>query len=173
VSDDVEGGSLLRLNPTLYLESTIPSYLAARLSRDLLVAAHQQITHEWWLQARQNFDIYISQAVLDEVSAGDPEVAARRLALIQGLPLLALTEEVDTLAEEYHNSLGVPAAARLDAVHLACAVFHRLDYLVTWNCAHLANGRVIRRLQEINTAHGRKTPVIVTPEALLEPPGDT
>jgi hypothetical protein len=161
----------MRAKPTLYLESTIPSYLAARPSRDLIVAAHQQITHEWWEQVRFEFDIYVSQAVVDEVSAGDPAVATRRLALVDGLPRLVLTDEVDALAGEYLRRLGLPPSARLDAIHLACTVVYGLDYLLTWNCAHLANGQVIRRLWEINRALGRSTPVIVTPEELLGAPG--
>jgi len=158
-------------NPTLYLESTVPSYLAARPSRDLVVAAHQQITHEWWTHARPGFDIYISQAVLDEVRAGDADAAARRLAFVIGLPRLAATEEVDELAAEYQGQLGLPVAARLDAVHLAYCVAYELDYLLTWNCAHLANGRVIQRLQALNLALGLRTPIILTPEELLNEPG--
>ena len=160
----------MRVNATLYLESTIPSYLAARPSRDLIVAGHQQITHEWWQEVRSDFDIHISQFVLDEISAGDPDAAARRLALVEGLPLLDITDEVGTLAHEYQNRLALPPAARLDVLHLACTVVHQLDYLLTWNCAHLANGRVIRRLQTINAELGRRTPIIVTPEELLEAP---
>jgi len=154
--------------PTLYLESTIPSYLAGRPSRDLIVAAHQQITHEWWQRARPDFDIYISQAVLDEVAAGDPEAAARRLAIVENLPRLTLTEEVDALAAEYLSKLGLPPEAGLDVVHLACAVVYELDYLLTWNCAHLANGLVIQRLHAVNAVLSRSTPTIVTPEELLE-----
>jgi hypothetical protein len=161
----------MRTTQTLYLESTIPSYLTARPSRDLVVAGHQQITHEWWLRARPSFDIYVSQAVLGEISAGDPDAAARRLALVEGLPVLGGTDEVEVLAEEYQTELALPAAARLDAVHLAYTVAYELDYLLTWNCAHLANGRIIRRLHAINTRLGRPTPIILTPEALLEEPG--
>ena len=95
-------------NQALYLESTIPSYLTARPSRDLIVAAHQQITHEWWRQARTNFDIYVSEAVLDEISAGDPDAASRRLALTDGLPILAINDEVGSLAIEYQHELGLP-----------------------------------------------------------------
>ena len=109
-------------NQTLYLESTIPSYLTARPSRDLIVAAHQQITHEWWREARTNFDIYVSEAVLDEISAGDPDAASRRLTLTDGLPILALTEEVGSLAIEYQHGLGLPRSAQLDAVHLAITI---------------------------------------------------
>src|SRR3990172_12166867 len=97
--------------PALYLESTIISYLAAHPSRDLIVAAHQQITHEWWDRARSKFSNYISQAVLDEISMGDPDAASRRLALVAGLPILALAEEVEVLAEEYLHKLGLPRGA--------------------------------------------------------------
>jgi len=157
--------------PALYLESTIISYLAAFPSRDLIVAAHQQITHEWWDRARSRFSNYISQAVLDEIGIGDPGAASRRLALVTGLPILALTEEVELLAEEYLHKLGLPRGSQLDMVHLACAVFYEVDYLLTWNCAHLANGLVIKRLQRVNDAFGRATPIIATPEELLTSPG--
>jgi hypothetical protein len=157
--------------PALYLESTIISYLAAYPSRDLIVAAHQQITHEWWGRARSKFSNYVSQAVLDEISIGDPDAASRRLALVAGLPILPLTEEVEVLAEEYLHKLGLPRGAQLDVVHLACAVFHEVDYLLTWNCSHLANGLVIKRLQRTNAVLGRATPIIATPEELLTSPG--
>lgn len=156
--------------PTLYLESTIPSYLAAYPSRDLIVASHQQITHEWWQRARPNFEIYISQAVLDEISAGDPDATSRRLVLVEELPILALTEETETLAREYQDKLGLPQSAWLDVVHLACTVVYELNYLLTWNCTHLANGVIIQRLQGVNITLGRATPIIVTPEELLESP---
>ena len=154
----------------LYLESTIPSYLAAHLSRDLVVAAHQQITHAWWQDVRLAFDLYISEAVIEEISGGDSAVAARRMAFVGGIPILAVTEEVARLAERYAQRLGLPAKARLDTIHLACAVVYEMDYLLTWNCTHLANGVVIRRLQALNLELGRQTPIVVTPEELLEIP---
>jgi hypothetical protein len=129
----------MRTNPTLYLESTIPSYLAARPSRDIIVAAHQQLTHQLWEEARPGYDVYISQTVLDEILAGDPDAAARRLAYVETLPLLDVNEEVESLAEEYRSQLNLPRAARVDATHLACAVVYEVDFMLTWNCAHLAN----------------------------------
>jgi hypothetical protein len=162
---------MMRANATLCLESTIPSYLAAWPSRDLIVAAQQQITHEWWRQARPDFDIYISPVVLGEIREGDPDAAARRLALVEGIPLLAVTEGVEALAREYENRLGLPPAARVDLLHLACAVVYPIDYLLTWNCAHLANGRVIQRLHVVNGELGRRTPIILTPAELLDPSG--
>ncbi len=155
---------------SLYLESTIPSYLAARPSRDLIVAAHQQITHDWWQQARGKFDLYISEAVLEEISVGDPDAATRRQSFLDGLSILALTEEVVALAEEYQSQLGLAPGAQLDGVHLAFASVYEMAYLLTWNCKHLANGVIIQRLQTINVSLGRFTPVIVTPEELLEFP---
>ena len=155
---------------SLYLESTIPSYLAARPSRDLIVAAHQQITHDWWYQARERFDMYISEAVLEEISAGDPDAVTRRRSFVDGLSILASTDDVADLAVEYESRLGLASVAPLDAVHLAYAAVYEMGYLLTWNCKHLANGVVIQRLQTVNLSLGRLTPVIVTPEELLEVP---
>ena len=155
---------------SLYLESTIPSYLAARPSRDLIVAAHQQITHDWWHQARVRFDLYISEAVLEEISAGDTDAVTRRRSFVDGLSILASTDDVADLAVEYQSRLGLASVAPLDAVHLAYAAVYEMGYLLTWNCKHLANGVVIQRLQTINLSLGRFTPIIVTPEELLEVP---
>jgi hypothetical protein len=151
---------------TVYLETTIPSYLASRPSRDLVVAAHQQITHGWWALARNRFELYLSEAVLEEIRAGDAEVAARRLELVRGLPVLALNSEVRELVRVYTRRLGLAPQAAADVVHIAFAVTYRIDYLVTWNCKHIANGQVISRLIEINSDIGKHTPVILTPEEL-------
>lgn len=156
--------------PTLYLESTIPSYLAAKPSRDLLVAGHQQVTRDWWEGTRLKFDIYSSQVVIDEISAGDSTIASERLKLITGISLLRVTGEVENLASHYLDKLGLPTKASLDILHLAYSVAYELDYLLTWNCAHLANGIIISRLQKINGISGLKTPIILTPEELLELP---
>ena len=158
--------------PTVYWEMTIPSYLTARPSRDLIIAAHQQITHEWWRNAGNRFDLYISEAVLAEIRAGDPDAAARRLAIVNGLPILALNEDVRTLVHTYDQTLRLGEHARADLPYLACAVAYAMDYLVTWNCVHLANGEVIRRLREVNVGLQRATPIIVTPEELLESPDE-
>ncbi len=151
---------------TVYLETTIPSYLASRPSRDLVVAAHQQITHDWWAQARSRFDLFLSEAVLEEIRAGDPEAAARRMEVIRELPVLTLKDEVRELVDTYSRRLGLPTQARTDVVHIAFAVTYQLDYLVTWNCKHIANGQVIYRLIEVNSEIGKHTPLILTPEEL-------
>ncbi len=157
--------------PTIYLETTIPSYLVARPSQDLIIAAHQQITHDWWRDAREHFEVYISEAVLTEIRVGDPDVATRRLAIVEGLPIVEINDEVRNLVHIYDRRLGFTGRARADLPHIAFAVAYAMDYLVTWNCAHIANGLVIRRLVDINSELHCHTPIIVTPEELLEPPG--
>lgn len=155
--------------PTVYLETTIPSYLAARSSRDIIIAAHQQITRNWWRDARERFDVYISEAVLAEIRVGDPDVVTRRLAIIEGLPIVEINDGMRDLVRIYEQRLGLTGRARADLPHIAFAVAYAMDYLVTWNCAHIANGAVIRRLVDINSALHRHTPIIVTPEELFEP----
>lgn len=153
------------------METTISSYLAARPSRDIIVAAHQQITRDWWRNARQHFDVYISEAVLTEIRAGDPDAAGRRLGIVEGLPVIEINDEVRNLVHIYDQRLGMTGPARADLLHIAYAVAYVMDYLVTWNCSHIANGEVIRRLVNINSELHCHTPVIVTPEELLPPTG--
>jgi hypothetical protein len=112
--------------PTIYLETTIPSYLAARPSRDLIIAAHQQITHEWWRDAGNRFALYISEAVLAEIRAGDPDAAARRLTIVDGLPILALNDDVRALVHAYDHHLGLWGRGRADLPHLAFAVAYEI-----------------------------------------------
>jgi hypothetical protein len=152
---------------TVYLETTIPSYLAADPSRDLIVAAHQQITHEWWRDAPERFELAISEAVLDEIQMGDRALVARRLTFVDEATILPFNQTVQSLIETYSKKLGLTGKARLDVPHFAFAVAYEIDYLVTWNCAHIANGIVIQRLRCINEAMGLWMPLIVTPEELL------
>lgn len=153
---------------TVYVETTIPSYLAANPSRDLLTAAHQEVTWRWWETARERFDLYISETVLDEIAAGDPDAGERRKKIITGLPVLAVDDRVRKLARTYRDKLGLPKDSEADALHIALCVAHEMDYLVTWNCGHLANGKVIRRLQELNLGMKLFNPLMVTPEELLD-----
>ena len=156
--------------PSVYLETTIPSYLASNPSRDLIMAAHQQITHDWWQDAHDRFDLYISEAVLSEIRSGDPDAAERRLALVNGLPVLQLNDDVRSLVHEYDRRLGLTGRARADLPRFAFAVGYQMDYLVTWNCRHIANGEVIRRLLDANAELQRPTPLLLTPEEILFTP---
>jgi hypothetical protein len=151
----------------IYIETTIPSYLTARPSRDIVQAARQQLTREWWDVERRNYDLCISQIVLDEAAAGDAEAAQRRMAVIDTLPLLDLTFEVDGLAETIMQSGLLPASASRDAVHIAVTAVHQVHFLLTWNCRHIANATIFRDLQHILMSAGYDVPVICTPEELL------
>jgi len=151
----------------VYIETTIPSYLTARPSRDIVQAARQQLTREWWDVERRNYDLCISQIVLDEAAAGDAEAAQRRMAVIDTLPLLDLTFEVDGLAGTIMQSGLLPASASRDAVHIAVTAVHQVHFLLTWNCRHIANATIFRDLQHIIMSAGYDVPVICTPEELL------
>ena len=150
------------------METTIPSYLTAWASRDLIVAAHQQITKEWWRTRREAFEICISQFVVDEANAGDADAARERLEVLKPLPLLDVTESVLQLASALLQSGVIPDKAARDAAHIAVSAVHNIDYLLTWNCAHIANAMIIKTVQAICVQNGFSCPVICTPEELLE-----
>ena len=156
------------VKPTAYIETTVVSYLTAKPTRDLLVAGHQTITVEWWENDLPKFRPVISSVVLDEISAGDPDATARRLSTVRGMELLAITEEVRDLAARYYEAIRLPETARADALHLALATSHGTDYMITWNCKHIASGRTRMFVQKVNDSLGIATPVICTPEELLE-----
>ena len=151
----------------IYIETTIPSYLTARPSRDIIQAARQQLTREWWDSERHSADLCISQIVLDEAAAGDADAAQRRMTVIADLPLLDLTLEVDELAERIMTSGLLPEGASRDAVHIAVACVHHVDFLLIWNCRHIANATILRDLQHIIVDAGYEMPVICTPEELI------
>ena len=151
----------------LYLETTIPSYLTSRPSRDLIIAGHQEITREWWEKRRDAFQLYISQLVLDEASAGDPVAARERLKALQDLPLLDITHEAAELASSILASGKIPRKAATDATHIAIAAVHGMDFLVTWNCVHIANATIAKALALICWEHAFDCPVICTPEELM------
>jgi hypothetical protein len=152
----------------VYIETTIVSLLVSRPSRDIVMAGHQQLTREWWEKRRLKFACFISEAVLDEVRAGNAEQAALRLLAIDGFPRLAATPEAERLAGDFLRGVLPPKAAR-DAAHLAIAAVAHVNYLLTWNCSHLANAQILDRLEPIATAAGFKLPRVCTPEELMGP----
>jgi len=152
----------------IYLETTVVSYLAARPSRDLRVAAHQQATSEWWTRRREDFDLFASQAVLEEAAAGDPEAASRRLDYLKGVPLLDLNDLSLALAGKLLTDAVVPKEAEQDALHIAVAAVHGMDYLLTWNCRHIANATMRGQIERACFDFGCDAPIICTPEELLE-----
>jgi hypothetical protein len=152
----------------VYLETTIVSYLTARPSRDLITAAHQQITQQWWQTQRTRFDLFVAPPVIQEAQAGDPDAAARRIAALQGIPLLTLSEEAAGLAQALIEPGPLPANAVVDALHIAIATVNGMHYLLTWNCTHIANAAIRSDIEDVCRARGYEPPVICTPEELLE-----
>ena len=156
------------MGATAYLETTIPSYLAARPSRDLISAAHQQLTLDWWATRRSAFTLYVSELVVQEVSLGDPELAGRRLKFLADIPSLATTPSAEDLARALVGSGLLPAKAAADALHIAIAATHGVDFLLTWNIRHLANAAMRRRIDAACREAGFAAPVLCTPEELME-----
>jgi hypothetical protein len=152
---------------SVYLETTYISYLVARPSRDVLVAAHKQASQNWWESRRDQFECYVSQVVIDEASSGDPDEIQKRLAIISQLPVLEILEESESLALAILATGIIPPKAIRDAAHIAIAAVHEIDYLLTWNCKHLANAQIMRRISIVCENHGNRMPIICTPEELM------
>ena len=155
------------MEPTVYIETSIVSYLAAQPSRDLIVAAHQQITHAWWIRRRSTFEVFISQLVIDEATAGDPDAAERRRSLLTGLPQLDVNASAVVLAKSLVQSVPLPPRAGADALHIAVAAVHGIDYLLTWNCAHIANAELRPAVERVCRRQGYAAPVLCTPDELM------
>lgn len=155
------------MSSSIYVETSIVSYLTAWPKRDLVRAAHQEVTREWWAK-RAAFDMYVSQLVLDEAGAGDASAAAQRLEALRDLPLLELTVEARALARDLLREAALPAKAAADALHIAVATVHGMNCLLTWNCAHIANATMRPRIEAICRTNGFEPPVICTPLELLE-----
>jgi predicted nucleic acid-binding protein len=153
--------------PSLYLESTIPSYLTAWPANDLIAAAHQAMTREWWQLRRDDFELYTSQLVIEEISAGDPTAAKLRLAALDQIRLLPLTDEVEWIATELSRKSLVPKNAEADAFHIAFATSHKLDYLLTWNCKHIANAERLPSIEKFLSDSSFHIPIVCTPEELM------
>ena len=150
----------------IYVETSVISYLTARPSKTIVGAAHQQLTLAWW-EKRGQYELMVSEVVLRECGAGDSESAAKRLEVIRDLPLLLITEQAIKIAEDLIKQKIVPLKAIEDALHIAIATAHGVDYLVTWNCRHIANPEIQRGIASYLEQIGAVLPFICTPEELL------
>ncbi len=153
------------MNPSVYSETSIVSYLSARPSRDVVIAAHQHVTRRWW-RGRGSYSLFVSQIVLDEAAVGDPTARSRRLRTLRGVPVLALTDEGTQLAGELVRRGALPKKATVDAFHIGVAAAHEVDYLLTWNCKHIANATMRGTIETICRSAGLTPPTICTPEEL-------
>ena len=155
------------MKPKAYIETSIVSYLTAFPSRDLVLAAHQQVTRDWWA-GRAAFDLYVSQFVLDEAEAGDAEAAARRMQILEETTLLDITDEATSLARGLLAGRALPSRAQVDAFHIAVAAVHGMDYLLSWNCTHIVNAAMRSTIEAICRAAGFVPPVICIPLELAK-----
>ncbi|QSV54897.1 MAG: type II toxin-antitoxin system VapC family toxin [Dolichospermum sp. UKL201] len=156
------------MSETVYIETSVISYLTARFTKNLIIAANMETTRDWWENRRHDFNLYISQAVLDEVAAGNIEIANKRLELLENFELLSINETVINLAEQFINKSNLPSKAATDAIHIALATIHGIDYLLTWNCKHIANAQIQKKLAQVSLDFGYEMPTICTPYELME-----
>jgi hypothetical protein len=156
------------VKPSVYLETTVISYLVGWLSRnDLQVAAHQELTRRWWATKRMRFELFASAAVIDEASDGDPSLAAKRLRFLREAKLLQVSDEAQRLKLELLHQTQIPATAETDALHIAIAAVHGMDYLATWNCRHIANAVTLPDVYDVCRDEGYEPPFVCTPYELL------
>ena len=154
--------------PRVYLETSVVSYLVGRLSRDVVVLGNQELTREWWANRRRGYDLFISEVVLAEAALGDEELARQRLAICGDLRLLAVTDAAEHLAPLLLRATAMASNAETDVLHIAVAAVHGMDYLLSWNCRHIANATIRRAIDNQCRASGYEPPVICTPQELIE-----
>lgn len=156
------------MKPKVYLETSVISYLTARPNRDILIAANQQVTQEWWQERRPKFDIYVSQLVEQEASSGDEDAVAKRLVTLNGCAYLDISSEAIKLAEQLIEQKAIPKQAAEDALHIAVAAVSGVDYLLTWNFKHIANATMRANVELVCRLNGYEPPVICSPMELME-----
>jgi len=155
--------------PRIYIETSIIGYLASRPRNDIVFQARQKLTRIWWNTCRPNYEVVVSQLVIDEASAGDDLAATERLELLDGVPLLDITDpRIDPIADALLAAHLLPSKARSDAQHVATATVHGVEYLLTWNCKHIANAETLPGVYRLLTDMGYSPPLIATPEEFSE-----
>nr|VFK28055.1 MAG: Predicted nucleic acid-binding protein, contains PIN domain [Candidatus Kentron sp. MB]VFK29383.1 MAG: Predicted nucleic acid-binding protein, contains PIN domain [Candidatus Kentron sp. MB]VFK74770.1 MAG: Predicted nucleic acid-binding protein, contains PIN domain [Candidatus Kentron sp. MB] len=155
------------MKSTVYIETSIISYLTARSSNDIRQAARRNSTIEWWEKSSRNFDVFVSEYVLIEAARGNPKAAEKRLNAIATIPILETTRLVRKVAESLLNFGALPRQAELDAHHIAIATAHGMEYLLTWNCRHIANAVMRPKIEIICLQAKCEPPVICTPDELM------
>ena len=152
----------------VYIETSVISYLTARPSNDIRAVANQNTTIEWWDNQRPKFDLLVSEFVTTEANLGHPDAAQRRLKAITEIPVLEATEEVRILGQVLIKQGAIPPKAEIDAYHVAIAAVNGVEYLLTWNCTHIANALMRPKIEAICRSYGYEPPIICTPQELME-----
>jgi hypothetical protein len=156
------------MQPKVYIETSVVSYLTARPSRDVVTLGHQHVTRDWWETKRSEFELYTSEVVIAEAERGDAESARGRLTVLGALPSLAATAASEGLIPVLLKATGLPPHAFLDMAHVSIATIHGMQFLLTWNCRHIANARIVRVVERVCRDRGFEPPVLCTPEDLME-----
>ena len=154
-------------NKSAYIETSIISYLTARPSNNLLAAAWQRVTIDWWDTQRNRFDLFASEIVVEEAGKGDTIAAARRLKVLYEIPLLSVTDEVVRFSETIVRAGAIPKKAIGDALHVALSAVHGVDYLLTWNYRHIDNAEMKPLIRRICRENDYGYPEICTPQELM------
>jgi predicted nucleic acid-binding protein len=153
---------------SVYIETSVVSYLTARPSPNALVASCQQITAEWWSRQHGKFELFTSELVNVEAGMGDPILAAARLQILTRLPVLRLTDPAVSLANVLIRKRALPDQAQADALHIAIATIHQIQYLATWDCRHINNPAIKPAIRTICRQEGFICPEFCTPLELRE-----
>jgi len=155
------------MKPSLYLETTIPSYLAAKPSNNLTNLYRQYLTKNWWDMKRNDFILFTSIYTWQECNRGNSAAAYKRLEVLKDIPQVPTSKEVEALAYEYAKLLAIPDRSIIDAFHLAICVINQIDYLLSWNCTHLGP-ESFKKIMTYNSNNNLFIPVLITPEAFVE-----
>ena len=150
----------------VYLDTTIPSYIIAKPSRDIILLSHQELTKEWWKESKDNYELFISDIVVIEVEEGDKDYAKKRRDLLSGITVLENNSEIEVLVKQYMNHFHFPDKLYRDMYHVAFAVYYNIDFLLTWNFTHLNNAHFKVQLHRFNQKIGYNIPEICSPEEL-------
>jgi len=156
------------MKPKVYIETSVVSYVTGRPTRDMVIAAHQELTRQWWETRAPAFDLFVSELVREEAARGDVEASNKRMNSIETLPILEVGDAAVALAEQLVAAGPIPQESAADALHIAIAAVNGADYLLTWNCTHLANAAHRHRIEAVVEDAGYACPVICTPEELME-----
>ena len=151
----------------VYIETSVIGYLTGRPNRDVVIAAHQELTRQWWETRSPAFDLLVSELVREEAGRGDAEASAKRLTVIAKIPILQVNDLAVSIAAELVSAGPIPRESVADALHISIAAVNGVDYLLTWNCKHLANAQIVRIISLVCTRLGQRIPVICTPEELM------
>jgi len=156
----------------VYIETTIPSFHFEERSEPEMIA-RRSWTVSWWREQRASFDLVTSLAVLEELERGSHPRREDALGLVSGLPILPIEDDVYEIVDAYIEHHVMPRDPRGDALHLALASYHRCHFLLTWNCAHLANANKVEHIRHVNTLLGLFVPILTTPVELLADQGES